>query len=145
MSAAQNHPYVRTLQEQLIEAAAVALHQPCLARWAGEEFWVRDHWSTKHDVDAHRDAAECVVVAQWPLVVAALDERRPPETEPFHVVEFRKDGWTIKHPLACRPHLFECLVNRAAERDLTKPPDELGRFRMELLDSGELQVLDRLA
>jgi hypothetical protein len=45
-----------------------------------------------------------------------------------HVIDFRGDGWTIRHPLSCRPNLFDCPVNRAAELDLTEPPDLLGRY-----------------
>ena len=45
-----------------------------------------------------------------------------------HVIEFRENGWTIKHPLICRPNLFDCEVNRAAERDIDGPPQQLGRF-----------------
>lgn len=50
-----------------------------------------------------------------------------------HVIEFRDTGWTIMHPLACRPNLFACEVNRAAERDLTdwEAPAVLGRFRCD--------------
>lgn len=45
-----------------------------------------------------------------------------------HVVDLRADGWTIQHPLTCGVDLFACPVNRAAERDLTGPPHEFGRF-----------------
>ena len=45
-----------------------------------------------------------------------------------HTIDVREGGWTIMHPLACRPRLFDCEVNRAAERDLTEAPAELGRF-----------------
>lgn len=66
-----------------------------------------------------------------------LNERLPLDLEAAqraingpHVIELRADGWTIMHPLACRPHLFDCPVNRAAERDLTEPapPGNLGRY-----------------
>jgi hypothetical protein len=48
-----------------------------------------------------------------------------------HVIEVRASGWTIMHPLACRPRLFDCEVNRAAERDLAEAPAGLGRFRCD--------------
>lgn len=41
-----------------------------------------------------------------------------PDDQETHVIEFRDDGWTIKHPLACRPALFECRINRLAEQGL---------------------------
>ena len=62
-----------------------------------------------------------------------------------HVIEFRADGWTILHPLACRPKLFDCPVNRVAERELTEPPAALGRFECELNDIGDrLLIGDRV-
>lgn len=62
-----------------------------------------------------------------------------------HVIEFRTDGWTIMHPLACRPALFDCPVNRAAERDLTAPPDvDPGRYVIRLVD-GQLVIGEPVA
>ncbi|MFI2650180.1 DUF6085 family protein [Micromonospora fulviviridis] len=52
-----------------------------------------------------------------------------------HVIEFRADGWTIQHPLSCRPNLFDCPVNRAAERGmagLDGPPAPPGRYACAL-------------
>lgn len=57
-----------------------------------------------------------------------------------HVVDLRDDGWTIKHPLSCRPNLFDCDVNTAAERDLDEPPAELGRFVCGLDGDGRLTI-----
>lgn len=51
-----------------------------------------------------------------------------------HVIEFRADGWTIMHPLACRPNLFDCPLNRAAEQRITAPLGELGRYAIDLVD-----------
>lgn len=45
--------------------------------------------------------------------------------DPRHIIEFREDGWTIKHPLSCRPDLFNCLVTRAVGDLLFEPPDGL--------------------
>lgn len=58
--------------------------------------------------------------------VLAIVERELQES-PHHVIDFRAEGWTIKHPLACRPVLFDCPVNRAAEQ-LDTAPDLLGPF-----------------
>jgi hypothetical protein len=72
------------------------------------------------------------------------DEPSPlPDSETEHVVEFREDGWTIKHPLACRPNLFDCAVNRAAGRALQEPPAEFGRFACGLAEDGQFVVGDR--
>lgn len=59
-----------------------------------------------------------------------------------HIVDLREDGWTIRHPLSCRPNLFNCPVNKAAERDLTEPPAELGRFVCGLDDDGRFIVCE---
>lgn len=54
-----------------------------------------------------------------------------------HIIEFREDGWTIQHPLSCRPNLFDCPVNRAAERDLDEPPEcGPGRYTCGVEDGG---------
>lgn len=82
-----------------------------------------------------RLALDALVAAGW---------RRVP-TDQGHVIEFREDGWTISHPLSCRPKLFDCPVNRVAERELTEPPDALGRFECELNDIGDrLLIGDRV-
>lgn len=51
-----------------------------------------------------------------------------------HVVQFDTDGWTIKHPLLCRPNLFDCPVNAAAKRGVRKPPEGLGRYFCDVED-----------
>jgi hypothetical protein len=61
-----------------------------------------------------------------------------------HIIEVRETGWTIMHPLACRPRLFDCEVNRAAERDLTAQPAELGRFRCDAA-TGQFAIGGRVA
>lgn len=57
-----------------------------------------------------------------------------------HVIDFRDDGWTIRHPLSCRPNLFDCRVNRAAEDGVEGPPKRgLGAYRCEAV-AGALVV-----
>lgn len=57
-----------------------------------------------------------------------------------HLIEFRADGWTIKHPLLCRPDLFACKVNRAAESALTAPPPNLGVFECTVDEAGRFSI-----
>lgn len=76
------------------------------------------------DLDAGRITTE-------DLAAAGLD------TE--HIADLRADGWTIQHPLTCGADLFACPVNRAAERDLTGPPPEFGRFECRIED-GEFWI-----
>jgi hypothetical protein len=62
-----------------------------------------------------------------------------------HLVDLREGGWTIQHPLSCRPNLFDCKVNRSAERDLIEPPTELGQFVCGLDDDGRFVVGARVS
>jgi hypothetical protein len=59
-----------------------------------------------------------------------------------HVIEFREDGWTIRHPLTCRlGDLFACRVNRAAEVDVEGPPDAgLGRYVCDVDPAGSFHL-----
>nr|WP_240955532.1 DUF6085 family protein [Micromonospora sp. HNM0581] len=52
----------------------------------------------------------------------------PVDEETTHLVQLREDGWTLQHPLSCRPTLFTCEVNQAATLALTEPPATLGVF-----------------
>jgi hypothetical protein len=45
---------------------------------------------------------------------AAVDAAEDAMAEP-HVIELRLGGWTIQHPLSCRPALFACVINRVAK------------------------------
>ena len=61
-----------------------------------------------------------------------------------HIIEFTDNGWTLSHPLACRPRLFECEVNRASGAALHGQPIKLGRFRCDVKD-GQLVVGEAVA
>jgi hypothetical protein len=63
-------------------------------------------------------------------------------TSAEHVIEIRAKGFTIMHPLACRPNLFDCPVNVASEEQLTEPPGQLGRFVCSLTDDGQFVIGD---
>jgi hypothetical protein len=54
-----------------------------------------------------------------------------------HLIALARDGWTIKHPVTCRPNLFACRFNRAAK--FSEPlGDRLGRFHCTIDDEGFL-------
>ena len=77
--------------------------------------------------------------------LTAAGRLAPPDDDPRHIIEFRPDGWTLKHPLSCRlGDLFGCRVNEAAE-DLDDPPAEPGRYAVTV-DSidGQLRIGDRV-
>lgn len=82
-------------------------------------------------LDRWRERYDPVVAAQ-PVVIDP--------GEHFHVMEIRQNGWTIKHPIACRPDLFNCPVNRAASAELEPPALEPGQYRVDLDDRGELKM-----
>lgn len=76
-------------------------------------------------------------------VAQVVHQPAEPVDEP-HLIEFREDGWTIQHPLRCRPRLFDCPVNRAAEaRNILKSPDAVGIYECDANEFGELVVGDR--
>lgn len=45
-----------------------------------------------------------------------------------HIIELRDDGFTIQHPLSCRPNLFDCIVNFAAREHEEFGQHPNGRF-----------------
>lgn len=77
----------------------------------------------------HLDAQDAEI-ARLTAEQAQLLVERDLADSPHHVIDFRANGWTVKHPLACRPSLFDCPVNRAAEQ-LDRAPVDLGRFECE--------------
>jgi hypothetical protein len=65
----------------------------------------------------------------------------------FHIIELREDtGWTIMHPMACRPHLFDCPLNIAAlNADSFGAIAAPGRYRCELTSDGRIEILESAA
>ena len=59
-----------------------------------------------------------------------------------HIIDLRADGWTIMHPPACHPNLFDCSVNQAAGEQIDGPLDFQGRFYCGLDDFGLFYVGD---
>ncbi len=84
-----------------------------------------------------RMAADAAFRAEMAAALAALagaGRMMPVDAETAHLVELRDEGWTVQHPMSCRPNLFACEVNRAAERGLTAVPDSLGVFECRAED-----------
>jgi hypothetical protein len=61
-----------------------------------------------------------------------------------HVVELREDGWTIQHPLSCRPNLFDCIVNFAAREWEEVRQHPHGRFYCTV-DAGDLIIQEEVS
>lgn len=57
----------------------------------------------------------------------------------YHVIDLRPDGWTLRHPLSCRPNLFDCKLNTAALTDPLAARISTGQYRVDLVD-GQLQI-----
>ena len=58
-----------------------------------------------------------------------------------HIVEFRVDGWSIQHPLPCRPNLQDCLLHIQISQRIDEyglPP--LGRFCCWLNGEGLVEI-----
>jgi hypothetical protein len=85
------------------------------------------------------DGEDWVVMAKNCALIDSPSAAPADDEAVEHVIEFRARGWTIKHPLSCRPALFDCPVNRAVEDQLAGPPATLGRYIVDLQD-GELVV-----
>jgi hypothetical protein len=62
--------------------------------------------------------------------------------DPRHIIDVQADGWTIQHPLSCRPNLLDCLV--AKEASLHHPDGhsyEIGRYVCSLDDEHGVFVM----
>lgn len=56
--------------------------------------------------------------------------------DPRHVIDLREDRWVVQHPLACRPHLFDCPVSGRS----VVSSEGRGRFYCHLDAEGALVV-----
>lgn len=62
--------------------------------------------------------------------------------EAEHKIHLRESGWTILHPLSCRPNLFDCPVTKAAQ-EMPTPLPQYGIFECWLDDNGQIVIGDR--
>lgn len=65
--------------------------------------------------------------------------------DPFHVIEFREDGWHLHHPLACRPNLTDCYLVPHCHHIARTPTDGYGRYQVLDVDAGGGLVLAHLS
>ena len=68
----------------------------------------------------------------------------PMDLSDRHIIYYGKTGWTVMHPLSCRPTgLFTCLVGSRA-RDAEERPQALGQYYCGLDDDGHFQHYERV-
>lgn len=77
-----------------------------------------------------------VLLAEVERLRAILDD-----SPPYHVMDLREDGFTIKHPISCRPDLFNCPVNRVAHA-MDGPPVDPGQWHVDMA-FGQLVFVER--
>lgn len=82
---------------------------------------------------------DCADIADGILSALPALGYRKVDDNAKHIIEIRHDGWTIQHPLRCRPNLFECPYNQAAGWMADAPVDP-GRYECELDQYGLLEV-----
>jgi hypothetical protein len=92
--------------------------------------------SLNADIDFASDR-QALAEAVAEAVLAALD------AQPFHTVNLREDGWTLKHPLDCRDQLFDCEYNAATGALDGVPESGPGIYRVSLNDRGWLVIEER--
>lgn len=97
-------------------------------------------WSEEDRTFRAHDAARLEALIEQ---LAAVNELKLRDTR--HILDLRADGWTLQHPLTCRPNLHDCAVNRLASEQLSVPPAPPGRYEVEANDLGDLLcILDRV-
>lgn len=82
------------------------------------------------------------VAVRWVQAQRVAELLNADDSPPWHLIEFRGDGWTIQHPLACKPDLFACRYNRLTS-SMGPPPIGFGVYRCDVDDDGRLKVGDR--
>lgn len=47
-----------------------------------------------------------------------------------HIVEFTATGWSVQHPLCCRPNLQECVVHKVLSKQAHHHSRKRGRYEV---------------
>lgn len=86
----------------------------------------------RHRLISFREFADVALAAlrDAGYFVGKLDER--------HIVDYRVDGWSIQHPVVCRPDLLACPIHQAVNRQAGEGGDlnlsEWGRWIVQGVD-----------
>lgn len=84
--------------------------------------------------------ADIAAIATKLREFAGLLRAPSPEEPDVHVIALFGGGWTMQHPLSCRPNLFDCPVGRAANALTGSPMPEPGRWVCDVDDRGVLTI-----
>lgn len=79
----------------------------------------------------HDDKPHQVALREGLVAVFALVERDYRLTEQRHIITFNQYGWTLMHPVRCRPNLNACVANIAAHGFPETPPAGWGAYEVE--------------
>jgi hypothetical protein len=102
-----------------------------------------EQWQEIRERDDRAQESSCWRLADDVLALLdVLDEAEKREAvlrdllgPDYHVYEQREDGWSIKHPIACRDEMLDCPVHKAVSL-FHAPPVAPGRYRVELGEQG---------
>ena len=83
-------------------------------------------------------------IERFDVALAATGYTVTPTGDPFHVVEFREEGWFLHHPLACRPNLSACHYVPHCQFFST-PGDGYGRYQVTGIGDDDRLVLEHLS
>lgn len=62
----------------------------------------------------------------------ANEELRKALHQEGHTIVFSVHGWSIQHPVECRPDMTTCEIHVAAQEQIVDSPKELGAFKIRL-------------
>lgn len=84
------------------------------------------------------DCGDPYLAMEWPCETREICDEGTKDEETRHIIKFYPKDWTIQHPLACRPNLFEC----TQPRPQSNVPWELGKFYCGQDSDGEFVLYE---
>lgn len=125
---------IATAMVDAISADDIDRIVPVMLAWKA-----RRGWPALHEEYAKLRNQVQALTAERDRLEAQLDDLGANQTE--HIIDIQADGWTIKHPLACRPELFTCPVHNAAvAREFADVHPGPGRYGVILDETGWIVI-----
>lgn len=66
------------------------------------------------------------------------------DPDELHKIEMKLDGWTVLHPMACRPRLFGCPFTQAAHALGAPTAEEVGVYTI-VLEEDQIKMVEKLS